>query len=872
MIGDVFPRLEATTPRIRKQIETGREGEREKALLSPHEQSQPQSQIPTTEPALTVHIDIRFTDPTFPRSRYARTYDSSSTLRATPRLCRGLVRRIERCAEEFITRKDSGALDMDEEYGYERKPQRFEMTFRVMRRSGKGKWADTERTYRSYQKQTLTTAQTKEVALAVHRMVGLFLRRHDEGFRWVDCPAPDDDADIMGPGTEVGTGKGASEGGRPRSLRDGSLSVSAVPGTRFVEATQSYEFVPGYTVDLDFRRMNTSPSSQSQGWSSSSLSLSSPSSSRRIQIASAQTTPLTVAMAEDLLWNGLQFVNQRLDSKKRELDDRSWDQQHSRAVSTLDSGPDTLELSLRVSNNLGPTFTHTHRTIHSKLPLFSNTHNSGDDDHNNNHECEHFLTTLQAHLSHLRNETDATLNTLNDFEFRVVELQGVDWTLHNPPTLTFTLGPAASYGRRTIHAALDRLQTGVGDVLRGHNLAIHIRATKRGHVVLDKAIVAHEKKRGVKYSAGVEGGFGLLSSTSSSSSPSSRSREDAQRAFVARLRERIQADLDRVFEDSCNIDDLPDEEDDQGEEDHHNCTTDRPVTPHQPDQVNFVGGSPASPSPLGRPRTPRVFLLSGQSIESLGSVDYLRATAAAALASASAPPSPASGSKDSSRPGTPGLRAAPEIKPQRSFSLVSRQKSSGLLSARSASMLSSRARVSEASTLIEKNQEEGLNVAATSDDNRDGKGAGAAGSMTSGEEARVRSGELPVAHQSSTSDPAMKPKGIVKTDDIAGETPPSTSASTSINTPTKNPRRMDTPGPYVDAREYFAPSPSPARTPRSEDVLKADLASTLANADGSNPRRAAMSPREDDEFSTAPSTPELSTSGSSPRHSVLITP
>ena len=38
---------------------------------------------------------------------------------------------------------------------------------------------------------------------------------------------------------------------------------------------------------------------------------------------------------------------------------------------------------------------------------------------------------------------------------------------------------------------MERIHTGIVDVLHGHDAAIHIAAYKRGHLILDKAMVAH---------------------------------------------------------------------------------------------------------------------------------------------------------------------------------------------------------------------------------------------------------------------------------------------------------------------------------------------------------------------------------------------
>ncbi|KAL2154779.1 hypothetical protein VTH82DRAFT_3455 [Thermothelomyces myriococcoides] len=797
IMGDAFPRLESAAAAAAARADRHADIERERALLSPvlEEQSAP----PTT-PALVVHVDIRFTDPVI-RSRYYRSYGSSPGFQVTNRICRGLVRRIERCSEELITRKDSGALDVFKGDTFERKPQRFEMTFRLTRR-GMGDWA--ERTYRSYQKEPLTVGHTKEVTLAVHRMIGLFLRRHDKDFRWLDSPVPEADLDQS-------ESASPSLGGWPRSL----LSV---PTSRFIEATQTYESLPGYSIDLYFRSRNPQRSV--------------PSFERRTKVMSTQTAPLTLLMGEDLLWRVLQFANQGLDARKRELDDYRPD---CRLPDHVHPQNDTLELSIRVVNHLGPAHDPVEKSIRSRLVLFQ---------HPEARDCESFFCELERYLSHARDEADAILNGLNDFELRIVELKGVGWTLREPAK--FAIGPEASYGRRTIRAALDRIQTGVGDVIRGHNIAIHIAAYKRGHLVLDKAIVAHEKR-------------GRPRETFAS-------HEDEQEVFVRRLRARVQNDLDKVFEDSCSIDDIPEDEDDY--------FSARPITPQLPESAVIDepprGSSPSSvrsspvrrPAPSGlqasphRPRSQRVFSLSRRSTESVRSVDNLTAVRNGSLhssgsrpssvASELAPPSPPEqGQPESPLPndGRDRLLAPAEIKPTRAFSLVSRRSFTG-------------ERASNTTPTLGKDQAVGA----------DGSGLQTTTTVTVPElqlpkehPDSVQSVEPMTSSSDERSRPAHTPLGISSGDVMPvaiSVTPAADQQADAQSTENKHIPPISRPRTPVHAEENVG-----------YPMAECDLNPGLVGASTGSP-----SSQSDDYLSTAPSTPGLSTGTSSPRHSLLITP
>ncbi|KAK4240919.1 hypothetical protein C8A03DRAFT_12761 [Achaetomium macrosporum] len=782
IMGDAFPRLEPT--HIDRHAA---DMERERALLSPVLEEQLE---PPSTPALVVHVEIRFTDPVI-RSRYCRSYGSSPGFEATNRICRGLVRRIERCSEELLTRKDSGALEVFKGDTYERKPLRFEMMFRIMRR-GKGEWA--ERSYRSYQKQPLTVALTKEIILATHRMIGLFLRRHDEKFQWLDCPVHDGDSE--GSETIVPS-------------RGGPLSLLSIPRSRFIEATQTFEFVPGYSIEFCFRSSNSQRKV--------------PTFERRVKVNSTQTTPLTLFMSEDMLWKAAQALDQRLDSRKREFDDQL---RRYPGVNSPYSDDGALEMDLRICNNLGPMYSHMHRKISSKLALFQDPEAR---------DCEEFLCDTEKFLSDMRNEADAVLNALDDLEIRIVELKGVGWTLREPAK--FLLGPETSYGRRTIQAALERIQTGIGDVIRGHNVAIHIDARKRGHLVLDKAIVAHGKRG---------------KSKETFSSP-----EEAQTTFVTRLKARIQKDIDKVFEDSCSIDDISEDEEDY---------FGRPKTPASPEHAlpegacspSSIRSSPANQSRTPfmqgspRPRTQRVFSLSRRSTDSVRSIDFLRPALGPFPNDSSRPSSAASdrasehqGARDI--PESRGLLAAADIRPaRRSFSLVP---------GRSPSFF----RVSTSSTFVEEQAVDSIDGSqsdkrAPPEDIMDVHQASAEvfsrEAMTSSKEKMSHPIDLSGTSLAAVaSNPAIQPPVILPKNDEGGNAP---SAVSEVKL-----RKMDTPDAFVDAREYVA-TPVPQETAACERL--------------GTPEDEARSSKDDDAFSTAPSTPELSTGDSSPRHSILITP
>ncbi|KAK3695110.1 hypothetical protein B0T22DRAFT_454389 [Podospora appendiculata] len=527
-LGDAFPKLDLSQPATNHPPTIVH---RTSSLLLPISEEQYGSRIIQNTPPLVIHVNIQFTDPVI-RSSYSQSYVSSHTFKPSNRNCNGLLRRIEHCSHELLTRKDSGALEIFKDETYERKTQRFEMTFRIVRR-GLGEWA--ERTFRSFQQQPLTVAQTKEIILASQRMVALFLRRHDKNFQWLDTSDYDpnlDDSEFASP------------------PNDSRLSFLCIPSSRFIKSSQSFEFVPGYSIELSFR--------------SHSHRRKVATYARVLKVNSNQTAPLILLMGENIQWRAVRAINQALEFKKQEFDGHLLncpmsDCQHS--------DNNALDIELRISNNLGPGHSLIRRNITSRLALFRDPEAR---------DCDDFLQSLEACFHNARDDADAKINDTNDFEFRLVHLKGAGWSIRQPEK--FTLDQSTSYGRRTIQAACDRIQTGISDVLRGHDVAVHITAHKRGHLILDKAIVAHAK-------------HGRPRETF-------HSPEEEEATFVHRLRKRIQQDIDMVFRDTCSIDDIAQDDD---EEDQESLNPVIGIEADYAEQIDAVLREPSLPTPVETP-------------------------------------------------------------------------------------------------------------------------------------------------------------------------------------------------------------------------------------------------------------------------------
>ncbi|KAK0731744.1 hypothetical protein B0H67DRAFT_85435 [Lasiosphaeris hirsuta] len=775
-LGDAFPQLEPE-PRRSTNITM----DQRRALLSPVFEDQPA--LPST-PALLVHVEIQFTDPVI-RSRYTRSYGSSPGFVPSKRICNGLLRRIDRCSRELLTRKDPAALDMFKDDTFERKPLRFEMAFCIARRDS-GQWE--ERTFRSYQKQPLTVALTKEIILASHRMIGLFLRRHDRDFRWLD-------------GSIRETGPERPETTVPS--HNGPLDLCCVPRSRFIESTQEFESVPGYSIEFSFRSRN--PQREV------------PVYERVLKVDSEQTAPLTLFMSEDMLRKGLQAANIDLDRRKQRFEN------HARTCSELKcrhSDAESLSIQLRIVNNLGPVYDHVHCSIQSTLSTFGNPESR---------DCDDLLHAATYAFVSIQKETDARVNNLNDFELRVIELRGKRWSLQQPAR--FSVDSSASYGRRTIQAALDRVQTGIADVLRGNDIAIHITAHKRGHLILDKAIVAHAK-------------YGIPRETFPSP-------KDEESAFVSRLKSRIQKDIDMVFEDTCSIDDIPEEEE---ASEPMPTSVIQAETQRAGDQVATARGAYSRSQTATPPLVPTQESLSprAQRIPSLTRQSFPTDTRSvksavssndgndSSMATSVASEDTAERSSVVSEDPTPLIIVSAVRPTQRRFPLVPKR-------------YSSTARVSSASTLIEE-IEFGPGSSSMA-----GSGYGAIRGMEAIEGIKTKisdaglridlGGEPLISPaSSSTSNPAARPEGARHMSNQAQE---NTSGAEAVVQPP-----MDT----AEALDY---AEELASGPGFDEITKVETPSSFNET---------TSPGVD-AYSTTPSTPALSSGGgSSPRNSILITP
>ncbi|KAH8157178.1 hypothetical protein CIB48_g11068 [Xylaria polymorpha] len=442
--------------------------------------------------SLSIRVTVKFDEPL--NYAHSQDYEGSSSLQPTEELCEALIRRVDHCSKELITRRDSSALDRTGIDGLA-KPLRYEIQLQVLRNEiGTGTEAWASRTLRSYQRQPLSTEAAREVIISTHYMVGLFLRHHDEAFVWKDGPVREDPVQEQ----------------KTFPYRPGRVQpLTSIPRSYFIEKQQEFESMPGYTVCFSFTSQNHHRSP--------------PQWHETVEINSNQLSPLTLASAENLFLDACYAVDGVFRSQRKEfgaLQDSC--ATHSGCRHCRPQDGDGIEMLVSVKNNVGPLFDNLERTMSTSINVFWKDHAT---------DCIEFVENAKAAIVQVCRETDESVSQMNDFEFYIIELRGRGWTIDEP--LAFTLSPQSCLCRRTVESLLDRLQTGVADVLRGNAIAVRMTARKRGHFILHKTLVAREpieKPRDKKKSTG------------------------KSKAYVLdRLKQRIERDIEMVCKDTCTI-------------------------------------------------------------------------------------------------------------------------------------------------------------------------------------------------------------------------------------------------------------------------------------------------------------------------------
>ncbi|KAM0399820.1 hypothetical protein ACHAQC_003103 [Fusarium culmorum] len=443
------------------------------------------------KPSLRVHVDIKFEKPQ--NSEHVRDYEASSQLKATDCICQALLSRLQHCSSELITRHDSNALDPLRKPHRGVKQLRYRITY-LVERDGV---VLVEKSLRSFQEYELTHDDAREVVAATDRIIGLFLVRHDPGFQWsesVESEPASLETETFRPCT-----------GRPQSM-------ACIPRSHFVHDSQKFEFVSGYTIELFLRSRCATRYPESRNAS--------------IKIDSHQPSPLPLLLGEELTTRVSNLIIDPVDAWKRKFDKRHKScagLEGSGGCSHIEDG--AVDIMVKVRNHIGPDYTYLSHRIQTSKVLF-NDHNGRDFDE--------FANQVKAKLEKARDLTDKSMRSLDDLVLTIHELRGKAWAVHEP--FTVRLDPTITYCRQTMEAVMERLQTGISNVLEHHEDALATMTVhKRGHLIFDGFLDG-------------AGGDDTVHFEKFATPDLER------KALEAHLKERIRSDITMLCRDTCTVD------------------------------------------------------------------------------------------------------------------------------------------------------------------------------------------------------------------------------------------------------------------------------------------------------------------------------
>ncbi|KAF4945270.1 hypothetical protein FSARC_14463 [Fusarium sarcochroum] len=462
--------------------------------LPPSPSPSPSTSSPSqkvAKPGLRVHVQVKFETPH--GSEHVRDYEASPKLKATDRICQALLSRLQHCSSELITRHDSNALDPLRKPHRDVKPLRYHITYRVERDG----LILVEKSLRSFQEYELTHDDAREVVAATDRIVGLFLVRHDPGFKWsesAESEAANPESETFRPCT-----------GRPQSM-------ACIPRSRFVHESQNFEFVSGYSIELFLRSRCATRYPENRN--------------ATIKIDSRQPSPLPLLYGEELTTRVSNLIIDPIDAWKRKFDKR-----HKTCTGLEGSGgcshteDGAVDIMVKVRNHLGPDYTYFSHRIQTSKVLF-NDHNGRDFDE--------FANQVKSKLEKARDMTDKSMRSLDDLTLHVRELRGKNWSVHEP--LVVRLDPTVTYCRQTMEAVMERLQTGISNVLEHHEDALAtLTVHKRGHLIFDGFLDGAGGDDSVQYEKFATSDL-------------------ERKALEAHLKERIRSDITMLCRDTCAID------------------------------------------------------------------------------------------------------------------------------------------------------------------------------------------------------------------------------------------------------------------------------------------------------------------------------
>lgn len=429
---------------------------------------------PMVMTALRVSVTARFESPI--DKNFYESYEVSPGFEDSDQISDALLRRIDHCAHELITRPDPKAsqpLNAEPRT----KLARYHLIFRVDRKGLPWK----ERHFTSFQEQPMTPDAAHEVVLEADRIITLFLHWHDPDFEWkLPSVATEDPLQHKSVGHEVGIPQ----------------SIHCIP---------TYSGHPGYSIDLILR---THSKGHNRSWGAT--------------LDSKQATPLTLHLGENLMSQVKSILHQAVNEREERFDEVH---EHCNALEGtfgcrhFDEG--AFDLVAKIRNNYGPDYPHLAIRFQTFRRLVGEGHGVA------------FMQNLRMKLGAARDVSDNLIDSTDDLVIKIHELRSRDWKIAQP--LTVTMDSSVLNCRKATERILERVESRMTDVLRGHGTVAALTAHKRGHLVLETTICL-----------GDDNDFYDLKLFDSL--------HLKKRTLQKRLRDRIQEDIRMVMKDTISLD------------------------------------------------------------------------------------------------------------------------------------------------------------------------------------------------------------------------------------------------------------------------------------------------------------------------------
>jgi hypothetical protein len=379
-------------------------------------------------PSLRVRLSLRSSA----GSDHNADVQASPSFDPSDQVCQALLRRLQHCSAEVVTRRDRTALDPPSVPSQSR-PMRFQITCYIARHGLH--WA--EETLSSYQQNPMDADLEREIMDELRLSATSFLTRHDPGFCSTGA-----DATAVPPETS------RPSIGLPQPM-------CCVP-----HETQSPS-TPGYLIELFLRRRCHVASKVTS-----------------FRIGSRQSSPLTILLGEDVLSKTTKLLDAAFEERKIRFEEiHRWCdglEGDGGCNHVIDGAFDVL---VKIRNNIGPDYNHLSHRLQTYRILF-------DDDEAQ--EFEDFSNSLKEQLEGVRDLADRGLDAVDDMTFTIRKLEVPGHLIPKP--LSVSLDSSITYNRAITQTLTSRVPAGLRQVLEGSGATISLTLHKRGHLILDTTV------------------------------------------------------------------------------------------------------------------------------------------------------------------------------------------------------------------------------------------------------------------------------------------------------------------------------------------------------------------------------------------------